>query len=75
MSVKESEYDEKSVIFLKNYTLNVLRNLRNYKKNENKQGSYINNFLNKKRDMKIDEAKFYDLTKLWMIFQDQNKVP
>jgi hypothetical protein len=30
--------------------------------------------MNKKKEVKIDETKYIDLTLFWKIFQDQNKV-
>jgi hypothetical protein len=30
--------------------------------------------MNKKKEVKIDETKYIDLTLFWQIFQDQNKV-
>ena len=67
-TIRENEFDEKTVIFLKNYTLNAMKNLRLAKKGDTKSGSTMSNFLRVKKEQKIDESKFYDLTKFWLIF-------
>jgi len=33
-TIKESEYDEKMVLFLRNYTLNTMKNIRNARKGD-----------------------------------------
>ena len=36
----------------------------------------MTNFLSRsKKEVKIDESKYFDLSKFWMIFQDANKIP
>ena len=60
-SIKENEFDEKLVNFLKNYTLKTMNNLKNLKKGESRQGVVAGFLRNNKKDVKIDETKFYDL--------------
>jgi hypothetical protein len=55
------------VNFLKNYTLNTMKNLRLTKKGESKQG-LVNSLLRNKKEVKVDETKFLDLNKFWLIF-------
>mmetsp|Transcript_8862 Transcript_8862/g.8233 ORF Transcript_8862/g.8233 Transcript_8862/m.8233 type:complete len:493 (+) Transcript_8862:1431-2909(+) len=74
-TIKESQYDEKTVNFLKSYTLSSMRSLRNTKKNENqKMGNSVTGFFKNKKEVKIDESKYYDISKFWVTFQDSNKV-
>lgn len=70
---KENDFDEKLVIFLKNFTLNSMKNIRAIKKSDAKSG-LMGNILSKKKEVKIDESKYIDLVLFWQIFQDQNKV-
>lgn len=72
-SIKENEFDEKLVNFLRNYTLNSLKNIRYVKRGESKPG-VLNNLLRNKKEIKIDESKYIDLNKFWLIFQESNKV-
>lgn len=72
--IKEQEFDEKTVIFLKNYTVNSIKNINKAKKGDAKQGSSITNLLRTKKEIQIDPKSFYDLNKFWLIFQDSNKV-
>jgi len=70
---KENDFDEKLVIFLKNFTLNSMKNIRAIKKGDGKSG-LMGNILSKKKEVKIDESKYIDLALFWQIFQDHNKV-
>jgi hypothetical protein len=74
-TIKESEYDEKTITFLKFYTLSALKNIRSSKKVEQKSNSSMSSFLRGKKETKIEDVKFYDPFKFWTIFQDNNKVP
>lgn len=69
-TIKAQDYDEKTVIFLKNYTVNSIKNINKVKKGDSKMGSSMTNFLRGKKDVQIDSKSFYDLTKFWLIFQD-----
>lgn len=73
-NIKESDFDEKTVTFLKNFTLNAKKNFRQ-QKIEGKSAYSLSNLVGggKKKDPK-EERQFYDLKKLWLIFQEQNKV-
>lgn len=71
-SIKDNEIDEKMVLFLKNYTLNTMKNIRRLRQGESR--GIMNTIMNKKKDVKIDEQKYIDLLQLWRIFQDSNKV-
>ena len=72
--IKESDFDEKLVNFLKQFTLNAMKNIRNYKQQFAKNNSLVSNLMNKKKEVKIDESKYIDLSLFWKIFQDSNKV-
>jgi hypothetical protein len=46
-----------------------MKNIRSGKKVDSKQGSSMTNFLRgKTKEQKVDESKFYDLSKFWLIF-------
>ena len=64
---KENDFDEKLVIFLKNFTLNSMKNIRAIKKGDGKSG-LMGNILSKKKEVKIDESKYIDLALFWQIF-------
>lgn len=51
-SIKESEFDEKTVLFLKNYTLNAMKNIKITKKADPKMGNSVTNFLKGKKETK-----------------------
>lgn len=34
----------------------------------------MNTFVRGKKEVKVDESKYFDLKKFWLIFQDANKV-
>jgi hypothetical protein len=34
----------------------------------------VNNLLRGKKEVKVDESKYIDLHKFWLVFQDANKV-
>ena len=63
---KENDFDEKLVIFLKNFTLNSMKNIRAIKKGDGKSG-LMGNILSKKKEVKIDESKYIDLALFWQI--------
>ena len=73
--IKIEDYDEKMVHFLKNYTLNSMRNIRRLRQLNEQKGGVISGLMGaKKKEFKIDESKYYDLLLFWQIFQDSNKV-
>jgi hypothetical protein len=49
--IKEQDFDEKTVVFLKNYCLNSMKNISKVKKMDNKQGSSIGNYLRGKKEI------------------------
>jgi hypothetical protein len=67
-SIKENEFDEKLVNFLKNYTVKTARNLKALKKGGDSRPGFVGNLLRNKTSVKIDDAKYYDLQKFWQIF-------
>jgi len=67
-SIKESDFDEKLVNFLKQFTLNAMKNIKNFKHQFAKSGGIVSNLMNKKKDIKIDESKYFDLSLFWKIF-------
>ncbi len=68
-SIKETEFDEKLVNFLKNYTMKTMKNLRLQRRGDSRQGVVSSVFgRNNKSQVKIDDSKFYDLQKFWNIF-------
>lgn len=69
--LKETDYDEKLVYFLKNYTLNTMKNIVRLR---NSQKQSLMNKLIKGKEVKIDETKYIDLTLFWQIFQESYKV-
>jgi predicted class III extradiol MEMO1 family dioxygenase len=66
--IKESDFDEKLVNFLKQFTLNAMKNIRNFKLASSKGQGIVSNIMNKKKEVKIDETKYIDLTLFWQIF-------
>jgi hypothetical protein len=71
-SLKIDDFDEKIVQFLKGYTLNTMKNIRRLRAmdaaaNKGIMGG-INNMMNKKKEVKIDENKYIDLLLFWQIF-------
>jgi len=55
-SIRESEFDEKTVIFLKNYILNTMKNFKYTKRNDPKSGMTMTNlFRGSKKDSKVDD--------------------
>lgn len=66
--IKESDFDEKLVNFLKQFTLNAMKNIRNFKLASSKRQGIVSNIMNKKKEVKIDETKYIDLTLFWQIF-------
>jgi hypothetical protein len=74
-AMKESDFDEKFVTFLKNYTLNTMKNIEKIRSASTKQ-SIVGKIISSKpkEGIKLDEAKYIDLGIFWKIFQDQNKV-
>jgi len=66
--IKESDFDEKLVNFLKQFTLNAMKNIRNFKLASSKSQGIVSNIMNKKKEVKIDETKYIDLTLFWQIF-------
>ena len=51
-------------IFLKNYTLNTNKNIKIARRGESRQG-LVNTLLRSKKEVKIDDSKYMDLTKFW----------
>lgn len=68
--VKDNEFDEKLVHFLKNYTLNTMKNIQRLRKGADAKTGLIGNIMGKKTTVKIDEGKYIDLALFWQIFQD-----
>ena len=64
-SIKEADFDEKLVVFLKNYTLNTMKNIT--KLRASVKTSIVNKFI-KGKEVKIDESKYIDLSLFWQIF-------
>lgn len=73
-TINQNEYDDKMVIFLKNYTLSAMKNLKQNKQPVNQKGGVVQKFFQGKKDQKADDKSFYDSYKFWQIFQDSNKV-
>lgn len=65
---KENEFDEKMVIFLKNYTLNTIKNIKGARRGEYSGKGLVNTLLRNKKEAKIDDSKYFDLNKFWLIF-------
>ena len=62
--IPENDFDEKLVNFLKQFTLNAMKNIKNVKAAASK-GSGITSIMAKKKEIKIDETKYFDLTSFW----------
>ena len=68
-TLKDSDFDEKLVTFLKQFTINTLKNIRakQYQLNKSAQ-SGLKNMISKQKEIKIDDSKYIDLTLFWQIF-------
>lgn len=62
-SLKENEFDEKLVSFLKNYTLNTMKNIKRLRLESGK--GIVSSLMTKKREVKIDDSKYIDLILFW----------
>jgi hypothetical protein len=51
-----------------------MKNIKNIKLSQTKNSGIVNNIMGKKKEAKIDDSKYIDLTLFWQIFQDSNKV-
>lgn len=82
-SIKVEDFDETKVKFLKNYTINALRCVKNYNHRNMQRGqggaagSLTNFFKGKNKNQNqaqmIDDQKFIDLKMFWAISQESNK--
>lgn len=65
-TLRDSDFDEKLVIFLKQFTINTLKNIRakQYQLNKSAQ-SGLKNMISKQKEIKIDDSKYIDLTLFW----------
>jgi len=78
--IRDADFDEKTVAFLKTQTQNTLKNLERRKVAEMQQQKQSMGYMQQIRgkapvfDSQIDESKYVDLLKFWVIFQDDNKV-
>jgi hypothetical protein len=79
--IRETDYDEKTVGFLKQQTLNAFKNVAKRKAAElqsSKSGGYWaaarGGGKQAQFESQIDESKYIDLLKFWVLFQDENRV-
>ena len=59
--IKDSDFDEKMANFIKQFTLNAMKHIRNVKLLYSEGLSSESNNMNKKIEFKIDETKYIDL--------------
>lgn len=72
-SIPDTEFDEKTVLFLKQQTLNAISNLRRRAEidlqNQKSQMSYMNQMRGKQpHQVAVDESKYIDILKFWVLF-------
>ena len=63
--IKDSDFDEKMANFIKQFTLNAMKNIRDVKLLYHDGVCIVSNIRNKKIEVKIDETKYIDLSLFW----------
>jgi hypothetical protein len=80
-TLKDSDYDEKLVDFLKNYTINALKNglvkevVKKQMGNSVKGNSYFSGLMGGAKKAEVDvRTKYYDLGLFWHLFNKSEVV-